>query len=170
MWLPIAGQTVLTRRRLLFAAVAVALSGCGGDPSPKTTDLRFQVDADDFINPNTENVASPVVVRIYELKQTSAFSNASLFDLLDSDTTILAQDLVSKREIEIKPGEKQSFSRSTPLETQYIGVIAGFRNLDGATWRATTEIKPEHSALVVVKLTAQTVTINVTQDKTLGLF
>ena len=170
MKMALAGRTVLTRRRLFAAAAALALSGCGGDPSPRTTDLRFVIDADDFINPNTNNVASPVVLRIYELKQISAFSQASFFDLLDSDSTVLGHDLVSKREFEIKPGQKINFSRSTPVETQYIGVIAGFRDIDSATWRVNAEIKAEHSAQVVVKLTAQTVTINVTEDKTLGLF
>lgn len=161
---------VMTRRLLLTSFSAIAVTGCAMDRSPKTTDLRFLVEADDLINPNTDNVASPLVLRIYELRQLSAFMGSSLFELLDSDTTVLGQDLVAKREIEIRPGEKLNFDRSTPIETRYVGVIAGFRTLDAATWRTSTEIKPERSGLIVVKLTAQTVTIQQTQDQSFGFF
>ncbi len=170
MWLVQAGQKAVTRRSVLASAAGMVLSACAMDHGPKTTDLRFMIDADDFINPNTANVASPVVLRIYELKQLNALSGASLFELLDTDTNVLGPDLVSKREIEVKPGEKVKFDRSTPIETHYIGVIAGFRTLEGATWRASIEITPERSALIVVKLTAQTETINPKEDMTLDFF
>ena len=164
------GSGAPNRRLLLTSLAAMAVSACAFDHGPKTTDLRFIVEADDLINPNTANVASPVVLRIYELKQLNAFMAASLFELLDTDTTVLGQDLVAKREIEIKPGETLKFDRSTPIETHYIGVIAGFRTLEVAKWRASIEIKPERSALIVVKLTAQTVTIDPKEDKTFGFF
>ena len=159
-----------SRRRVLLLLPALALAGCGGDAAPKTTGLRFIVQADDEINPNVKNEASPVVLRIYELKSLNAFSQASLFELLDNDTAVLGADMVGKREIEIKPGEKQAFERATPVDTHYIGVIAGFRVIDQASWRASTQITPEKSGAVVVKVTAQAVTIAMTTDKTLGLF
>jgi type VI secretion system protein VasD len=109
-------------------------------------------------------------LRIYELKSLTAFQAASFFDLLDDDTKALGQDLVAKREIEIKPGEKQAFDRKTPVETHFIGVIAGFRVMDTAKWRASVEIEAERAGAVVVKVTAQTVTINVTKDKRFGFF
>ena len=54
----------------------------------------------------------------------------------------LGGDLVAKRELEIKPGEKQSFDRSSPYDTKFIAAIAGFRSIDKATWRASVEFKP----------------------------
>jgi type VI secretion system protein VasD len=159
-----------SRRSLLLLLPALALTGCGGDAAPKTTGLRFILQADDEINPNANNEASPVVLRIYELKSLNAFSQATLFELLDNDTAVLGADMVGKREIEIKPGEKQAFERSTPVDTRYIGVIAGFRVIDQASWRASTQITPEKSGAVVVKVTAQAVTIAMTTDKTFGLF
>ena len=166
----LARRDALSRRAVLTALCAAGISGCAFDHGPKTTELRFIVEADDLINPNAVNVASPVVLRIYELKQLNAFLGATLFELLDSDTTVLGQDLVAKREIEIKPGEKLKFERQTPIETRYIGVIAGFRTLEVAKWRTSMEVTPERSTLVVVKLTAQTVSIDRKEDKTFGLF
>jgi type VI secretion system protein VasD len=128
------------------------------------------VDADDLINPNNESQPSPTVVRIYELKTLTAFQQASFFELLDNDTAVLGGDMVAKREIEIKPGERQAFDRATPADTHFIGVIAGFSNLDKATWRANFELTPQQTGLVVVKLTAQAVSISLTRDKSFGLF
>jgi type VI secretion system protein VasD len=160
----------MTRRLALVSFCVLSLSGCAGDPVPKTTELRVQVVADDQINPNTQNDPSPVVLRIYELKSLTTFQQASFFDLLDDDTKALGQDLVAKREIEIKPGEKQAFDRKTPVDTHFVGVIAGFRVLDSAKWRASVEIEPEHAGAVVVKVTAQTVTIDLAKDKRFGIF
>ena len=160
----------LSRRGLLLLLPAIALTGCGGDAAPKTTPLRFIVQADELINPNVNNEASPVVLRIYELKALTAFSQANLFELLDNDTAVLGGDMVGKREIEIKPGEKQAFERKTPSDTHFIGVIAGFRVIDQATWRDSIPITPEKGGAVVVKVTAQAVSIAMTTDKTFGLF
>ena len=160
-----------TRRKFLASLSLLLLSGCGGgDKPPPTTGLRFMVDADELINPNSESQPSPVVVRVYELKSLTAFQPATFFQLLDNDTAVLGADMVAKREIEIKPGERQAFDRATPAETKYIGVIAGFRDIDKATWRANLELAPQQAGLVVVKLTAQAVSISLTRDKTLGLF
>lgn len=164
------GFEMPNRRSLLLLLPALVLAGCGGDAAPKTTPLRFILQADDEINPNVNNEASPVVLRIYELKALNAFSQANLFELLDNDTAVLGADMVGKREIEIKPGEKQAFERATPADTRYIGVIAGFRVIDQATWRASIPITPEKSGAVVVKVTAQAVSIAMTTDKTFGLF
>ena len=161
----------LLSRRNVVCGLALLLGGCGGgDKGPPTTGLRFIVSADDLINPNPESQPAPVVLRIYELKSLTAFDQATFFQLLDNDTAVLGPDMVAKREIEIKPGERQGFDRNTPVDTHYIGVVAGFREMDSATWRAHLEITPGPSGLIVVKVTAQTVSITWTKDRTLGLF
>jgi type VI secretion system protein VasD len=159
----------LTRRQLAAQLLLLSLSACA-DKGPKTTGLRFIVQADELINPNSRNEPSPVVLRIYELKSLNAFQQANFFELLDNDTTALGQDLVGKREIEIKPGERQAFERATPSDTKYVGVIAGFRSMDTATWRASVEIEQDRSSAVVVKVTAQTASISLSKDKTFGFF
>jgi type VI secretion system protein VasD len=162
---------VLLSRRNFVGALTLLLGGCGGgDKGPPTTGLRFIVSADDLINPNAESQPSPVVLRVYELKSLTAFEAATFFQLLDNDTAVLGPDMVAKREIEIKPGERQGFDRNTPVDTHFIGVVAGFRDIDSASWRAHLEITPQQSGLIVVKVTAQTVSIAWTKDRTLGLF
>lgn len=139
--------------------IAAAVAACSTDKSAKTTPVKFVVQADQLVNPNARGEPSPVVVRIYELKSTTNFNQAQFFELLDNDAKRLGADLVAKREIELKPGDKVDFERATPIETRNIGVIAGFRLGDDAQWRTTAEVKPDRDNTIVVKVTAQAISI-----------
>lgn len=151
----------LDRRMVILGVFAMAMTvvGCASDKSAKTTPIRFVVQADQQVNPNESGTPSPVVVRIYELKSLSAFNQAQFFDLFDNDTKVLKADLVAKREMELKPGEKRDLKRETPIETRYIGVVAGFRLGDAAQWRKTAEIVPEEDNVIIVKVTAASISI-----------
>lgn len=154
------------RRGLVVIGVllaAAAVTGCATDKGVKTTPLQFTVQADQGVNPDASGQPSPVVVRIYELKSTTQFNQAQFFDLFDNDSKVLGADLIAKREFELKPGDNIEFKRDTPIDTRYIGVIAGFRLGDDAQWRATVEIKPDDNNRIVVKVTAQAISV---QDQT----
>lgn len=163
-----------TRRAVVLGGLAtgsVSLAGCGQvDLTPKTLQLRFLVDADLQINPNEQQEPSPILLRVYELKSVTQFLQAQFFELLDNDSQKLGPDLVAKREFEMKPGDKQEFTRQTPLETRHIGVIAGFRAIDAARWRASTELDPDRGTNVVISVTAQAVDITTSSIRRFGLF
>lgn len=167
-------ERLSTRRAVLMAlggGIGLAAAGCASlDTQPKTLQVKFSVEADSSINPNDAGEPSPVVVRVYELKSLSGFQQAQFFELLDNDAQKLGADLVSKREFEMKPGDKQNLDRTTSVDTHFIGVIAGFRNIDQATWRASAELMPDTPTNIVIKLTAQTVSIETTAIKKFGLF
>ena len=162
-------RPLLARRTVLVGLPALCMAACAS-AEPKKTPLRFVVQADQSINPDAQGNPFPVVLRIYELKQSTAFTQLAFFELLDADASKLGPDLVAKRELELKPGDTKSFDRETPLETRYIGVIAGFRSLDNAQWRAVGEVKPDKGNQIVIKVTAFSVNLDSKADKTLGLF
>jgi type VI secretion system protein VasD len=169
MTAPIGFSHCRTRRSFIAGLIGLPLAACAS-MEPKKTPLRFLVQADQLINPDEHGNPFPIVLRIYELKQSSQFSQEAFFDLLDTDANKLGSDLVAKREIELKPGDTQKFERDTPMDTRYIGVIAGFRNIENAQWRAVAEIKPDKGNQIVIKVTAFSVNIEVTPDKTFGFF
>ncbi|MCC8955317.1 type VI secretion system lipoprotein TssJ [Bradyrhizobium sp. Pear77] len=139
--------------------MAAAATNCSTDKTSKTTPIKFVIEADELVNPNAHGKPSPVVVRIYELKSTTTFTQAQFFELFDDDTKRLGPDLVAKREVELTPGDKVDFERDTPIETRNVGVIAGFRAGNDAQWRSTAEIKPDRDNRILVKLTARAVSI-----------
>ncbi len=173
MTAPIGSRHYRTRRGFVAGLVGLPLGlplvACAS-MEPKKTPLKFLVQADQLINPDDRGNPFPIVLRIYKLKQSSQFTQLSFFDLLDTDANKLGTDLVAKREIELKPGDTQSFDRDTPLDTRYIGVIAGFRNIENSHWRAVGEIKPDHGNQIVIKVTAFSVNLDAVANKTLGIF
>ncbi len=142
-----------------IAGALAALAACGGfQPSP--TSLDITITANETLNPNSENQSSPVIVRVYELKSLSAFNQATMFDLIDNDTKVLGADLIGREDMEIKPGETKTIKKDTAPETRFIGVMAGFRDLDSAVWRAQTNVVKEKTNVITVTLTALAVTVS----------
>lgn len=156
--LPMPTRRLFTRNLLILPGLA-ALGGCGGTPSVKTNSLEFTIEADQEINLNANGEPSPILLRAYELKTKSAFEQASFFELLDGDTTKLGADLVAKREFEIKPGDKSTFTRDSPTDAKHIGVIAGFRQIEAATWRSVVDIVQDRNNSFVIQVTSLAVKI-----------
>lgn len=173
---PPSSRLVLPRRRVcgwLAAGLAVPwASACGHmGPAEKTTALSFTLVADEQINTNERDEPSPVLLRLYELKAPSAFRQASFFELLDNDTARLGTDLVAKREFELTPGETQTFTRATPEATKHIGVIAGFRQIGSARWRALADLPAQDESAFLIKIDAATVTLTLQRPpRKLGIF
>ncbi|MFP3504275.1 type VI secretion system lipoprotein TssJ [Burkholderia sp. SIMBA_062] len=119
-------------------ACALALSACAssGEPKPKEPiRLDMRVNARPDVNPDDRGRAAPIVVRIYELKNDGAFDAADFFTLQTQDKTVLADDVVKRDELQLRPGEHQTLVRWPDPATTTIGVIAAYRDLPKAVWR-----------------------------------
>lgn len=169
-------RLVLPRRRvcgwLASGLAAHWASACGHrGPAERTTSLAVTIEADERINTNERDEPSPILLRLYELTAPSAFRQASFFDLLDNDTARLGTDLVAKREFELTPGETQTFARATPEATKHIGVMAGFREIGSARWRALADLPAQDESAFLIKIDATTVTLTLQRPpRTLGIF
>lgn len=119
------------------AALALALLTtvtCGKPVKPtvaKAT-LVSSVDA----NPDPAGRASPIVVRVYQLKEEGAFAAADFFALYDKDSETLGASVLSREEYELKPGEKRELELKIAPEARFIGAIAAFRDIRNSKWRA----------------------------------
>lgn len=97
--------------------------------------MTIQVQAAADVNPDAAGRASPIKVRVYELKDGQAFQEADYFSLDDKDKLLLANDLLMRDEFILRPGETRRIERKTNPATQFLGVLAGYRDLAPSHWR-----------------------------------
>jgi type VI secretion system protein VasD len=126
---------------------------------PEPTKLDADFIASPNLNPASNGRASPLMVRLYELKSFRTFEKADFFSLYDNDKEVLGADLLERDELQFKPKEARRYPRVLHLETRYIGIIAAYRNIDNADWRAAIEVKPHETAHIIVHLGAKAVSI-----------
>jgi type VI secretion system protein VasD len=124
------------------------------------TSINSQILASYEINPDANGRPSPVVVRIYELKSISAFNEADFFKLYDEEVATLGGDLLSREEFEFTPGESHKIIHNAHEQARFFAVIAAYRNIDQASWRASTALKLNSKNSLIVRINKLSVTIN----------
>ena len=123
---------------LVLGVLICLVAGCASAPKPAKVSLNLV--ASNSVNPDLEGRPSPVVVQVYRIRAADAFNNARFFELYDDAEQVLGQDLVGVREIEMSPDSKRTLSvEGMTADTRYIGVLAAYRDIDEARWRAIVE-------------------------------
>lgn len=122
------------------------LAGCSNVPtrapqmeSPKTF-VELDIQSSSKLNPDIRGRASPVIVRLYELKSPVRFNQADFFALHEQDSAILGEDLLAKEEFTVNPSELRPLQRQLNPRTRYLGILATYRAIDQAVWRVSTRI------------------------------
>jgi type VI secretion system protein VasD len=141
---------------ILLLLLALPLAGC---MKPSPTQLQARLAAAESLNPDVSGRPSPVVVRLYALRASSDFENADFFTLYDDEVAALKDGLLGREEMEIVPGGSLEISREFPPETRFLGVVAAFRDIDQARWRAVTPLNKESKNSVTIELGERSVSI-----------
>jgi type VI secretion system protein VasD len=115
-------------------AVVLAVGGCASGPK-KPAKVHLSVVANTDINPDAEDRPSPVVVRVYQLKDDAAFRDADFFALFDKEQATLAASLISRQEFELSPGDQRKMDFPVSGEAKFLAVVAAFRDIRNAEWR-----------------------------------
>ena len=99
---------------------------------------------------------------MYELKASAPFESADFLSLYDKDLAVLGADIVVRDEFVIRPGESKAINKALAADTKFIGVVAAFRELERARWRALVAVLPNKSNLVTISLDGIAVQTTVT--------
>lgn len=144
----------------LAVAIFCALAGCASaPPPPKPTIITATIEATAAVNPDAKGRASPIVLRWFELKSVAAFNSADFFSLWDREREILASETMARDELQLRPGEQRRFERTLQPDTQHIGVIAAFRDLERSSWRSSAAIVAHQKQPITIRLDARSVSI-----------
>lgn len=91
------------------------------------TDLEivFKVDAD--INPDELDKASPLFIRMYELKSKKMIKKADFIEIYERDKEVLGADMLAVHKLKrLKPGESRTEHFVLDGKTQYVALYAEF--------------------------------------------
>lgn len=139
--------------------VLMALPGCSLFKPSAITEVQLKVVATANVNPDVRKRPSPIVIRVYELKARTQFEALDFLSLAERDKDTLGADLLSREEFVMRPGETKDIAKKVSPDARFIGITAGYRNLERAQWRAVTAIQGQSSTDFVVKVDALSVSI-----------
>jgi type VI secretion system protein VasD len=127
-------------------ALCVGLISCKSapppPPPPKPLVARFALSSAADTNPDSQSRPSPIVIRLYQIKDDQSFKSGDYFALFDREQATLQSALIARQEFELAPGETRTFQTELPLDAHYLAVAAAFRDIRNARWRDETPIPP----------------------------
>ncbi|HEY6642860.1 type VI secretion system lipoprotein TssJ [Povalibacter sp.] len=133
----------------LIVIAALAGAGCGSAPA-KPAVAKAQIAASADVNPNQDGRASPVHVRIFQLKEDGAFMGSDFWALVDKEQETLAASLVQRLEFDLSPGESREFELKVDPDARVLAVMAEYADYRNAQWRVVAQT-PNKSLLDLVK-------------------
>ncbi len=158
---------------LALLAIALLGSGCFGRPKPAPAPppppppipAQLSVLARADVNPDESGRPSPIVIRIYQLKDDAAFRNADFFSLWDKEQATLAASLIDRQEFVLSPGDAHTAEFPVSGEAQFVAVAASFRDIRNADWRALADApkksyKTRHTVSVIAERTRASLAVS----------
>lgn len=99
--------------------------------------LHLDIKARHAINNNAQGTALSTVVRIYQLNDRKAFDSTDYASLFAADSMAIKADLLSQKDIRVRPGESVAIDIPLEKSAQYIAVAGMFISPDqeNNTWR-----------------------------------
>lgn len=135
-------------RLLVLAASLLLLHACQSNKSVVgeffdfDTDLKidFIIDAD--INPDEQGVASPLFVRMYQLKSDKMMAKADFIDLFEQDSQTLGADMIGdvRKLKRFKPGENRSEIFVLDKKAQYVALYAEFLDFKDSHYKLVVPV------------------------------
>lgn len=130
-------------KNLAIALGLLLLTGCSAlSPYSAQTKLQLTLESNEHLNPDVNGRASPLVLRLYELKHRVAFENADFFNLYERGKDVLDQDLVNSEELELRPGQTLDLKLTVGGTSRYVGVMAAYRQITETQWRYVIAVQP----------------------------
>jgi type VI secretion system protein VasD len=131
----------------VLAVLVAVLAGCAHKsppppPPPQALDVQIRVVAALDVNPNRNGRASPVFLRVFELRDPSKFLNAEFDDVTLRVDTTLAGTLIGRDERMVEPGSTVMLALKIDPQTRLLGIVAEYSDLANSRWRATSPAPP----------------------------
>ena len=121
--------------------------------------LELAISAGADQNPAKEGRPASVAVRLYQLKESAAFEAADYYALAEREKATLAEDGAGTEEFVLSPGESRTVTRQLKPGVQFVGVIAAFRDVDRAGWRAVQPVAASGTTKLGLRVAGTKITL-----------
>lgn len=148
----------LWQNSFVVVAVVLGLAGCGNI-------VKMDMRSDKDLNVAISGASLPVVVRVYQLSDSTAFKSAAFHDLWKRDAETLGASLLSSKEIIMQPDSKESISLPLNEKTKFVAVFAMFRNTNTAKWSFIQPVSDGVIASSWHKLFPVSISLRLSQNK-----
>ena len=136
-------------RTLLYVLALTMIPLLHGCSSPRIT---MEVASQPNVNPDSSGRPSPIIVKMYEMRSDMAFRQGDFQVLFMEPMEVLGANLVAMDELLFVPGEARTVEYAPMPETRYVGILAGFRQMERAKLRAVLPVDPEKKNLIRLEL------------------
>ncbi len=141
-----------------IVGLLLLLSGCAQNTTPQAV---FSLNTAKYLNPDSSGRASPLVIDIYQLTRVDAFKKANFKPLNEQAADVLGAALLDRDSVELKPDESRTLHETITKGSRFLGITAGYRNIEQAHWRAIVALPKAYKAInITVRLNSQSISIN----------
>lgn len=104
---------------------------------PQQRQVAVRIHAGQVLNTDSSGRSLAVVVRLYSLKGTTQFSQATyaMFAAGTSDKPFANSDVITSKEVVLVPGQKYEMLEPLPNDATHLAIVALFRSPDSQRWR-----------------------------------
>ncbi|WP_440887513.1 type VI secretion system lipoprotein TssJ [Vibrio sp. WZ-1] len=127
-------------RLSLVLFLSMIMIGCSAANFVVKPYSDLEINSAHNINPDSNGRPSPVVFYVFELTSDTIFSNQDFFSLYENPEKVLGPDLVNKYELSLTPGSVEKYQSSMSPETEFIGLVAAFRDIENSNWRQVIKV------------------------------
>lgn len=108
------------------------------------------------INLSYKNESSPVMLRIFQLKSLRGIDKKFYKQIL-TDKKHVDLELLRENELLVRPGKKVIIPISLSIETQYLLILAEYRDNSGDNWHQILDVRNRFIKKIKIELTGNKV-------------
>ena len=133
---------------MMFLVISAgALSACQSSPTNKQLSHAESVNvtfiADNNMNKNDMDEASPLQIRVYQLKQQQAFLTSDFITLTENQDVELSNQVTLIYDTLLSPGETREQVIETPDDISALGFVSAYRDISNADWKVIYRLPPQ---------------------------
>jgi type VI secretion system protein VasD len=131
------------------------------DEQPSNSTVTLYAEAE--VNKNSFGQASPVDVWLYQLSDDGKLKTTDFMTMSADPKVALGTSYVSHKDFQVEPGKAKIISDwKFDKDTRFVGVAAGYQNIDLVNWRSTESVHPTgENYKITVAIKAKDISIQI---------